>query len=115
VRIVDDIGRDVDLPASPRRIVSLVPSLTETLVVLGVGDALVKVTRYCTEPAAGVATLPKVGGTKNPDLAAIRALAPDLVIMNAEENHREDFAALIAAGLAQFAALLAGARGVVTS
>jgi ABC-type Fe3+-hydroxamate transport system substrate-binding protein len=100
--VTDDLGRVVDVPASPRRIVSLVPSHTETLFVVGAGVAVVGVTRYCTEPAAEVATCPKVGGTKNPDLAAIRALAPDLVIMNAEENRREDFVALADAGLAVF-------------
>lgn len=76
------------------------PSLTELLFALGAGDRLVGVTRYCTEPAARIAAVPRVGGTKNPDLDAILALAPDLVIMNAEENRREDFARLEDAGLA---------------
>src|SRR5262245_3174641 len=93
-RVTDDLGREVDLPVMQRRIVSLVPSHTETLFTLGAGPRVVGVTRWCEEPAAEVAALPKVGGTKNPDLAAIQALAPDLVIMNAEENRREDFAAL---------------------
>lgn len=78
----------------PRRVVSLVPSLTETLFALGVGDRLVGVTRYCAEPAAAVAALPKVGGTKNPDLERIAALAPDLVLVNSEENRPEHIAAL---------------------
>jgi ABC-type Fe3+-hydroxamate transport system substrate-binding protein len=98
-RVADDAGRMLDLPARPGRIVSLVPSLTETLFALGLGDVVVGVTRYCTEPATDVAARPKVGGTKNPDHAAIAALAPDLVIMNAEENRREDFEALTAQGL----------------
>jgi ABC-type Fe3+-hydroxamate transport system substrate-binding protein len=101
-RVLDDLGRPIDLPGLPRRIVSLVPSLTETLFVVGAGAAVVGVTRYCTEPVGAVAGLPKVGGTKNPDLAAIGELAPDLVIMNAEENRREDFEALAARGLAIF-------------
>lgn len=82
-----------------RRIVSLVPSLTEILFAVGAGESVVGVTRYCTDPPEGVAGLPAVGGTKNPDLAAIAVLAPDLVVMNAEENRREDFEALTAAGL----------------
>jgi len=86
----------------PRRIVSLVPSLTELLFALGAGDAVVAVTRYCTEPPHRVAAVAKVGGTKNPDLAAITALRPDLVVMNAEENRREDFEALAARGLAVY-------------
>jgi ABC-type Fe3+-hydroxamate transport system substrate-binding protein len=88
------------LAQPPRRIVSLVPSLTELLFALGVGDAVIGVTRYCTDPPARVACVPKVGGTKNPDLAAIATLRPDLVVMNDEENRREDFEALSASGLA---------------
>lgn len=102
IAVVDDLGRELRLAASPRRIVSLVPSLTETLFALGAGAAVVAVTRFCVEPADAVASLPKVGGTKNPDLAAIVALAPDLVVMNAEENRREDFETLVARGLACF-------------
>ncbi len=71
-----------------RRIVSLVPSLTEALFALGLGERVVGVTNWCVHPADGVAPLPKVGGTKNPDLAAVAALRPDLVIANREENTR---------------------------
>lgn len=98
----DDLGRDVRLAAPPHRIVCLVPSLTETLFAIGAGPRVVAVTRYCEEPAAAVAALPKVGGTKNPDVAAIAALAPDLVVLNAEENRREDFEALTALGFPCF-------------
>jgi ABC-type hemin transport system substrate-binding protein len=69
---------------------------------LGVADRLVGVTRYCTDPADVVATLPKLGGTKNPDLAAISSLKPDLVLMDADENRREDFSALVDRGLTVF-------------
>lgn len=100
--VVDDLGRPLVLAAPPARIVSLVPSLTETLFAIGAGPRVVAVTRYCEEPAREVAALPKVGGTKNPDVAAIAALAPDLVVVNAEENRREDFEALSALGLACF-------------
>jgi len=99
---VDDSGRTLALAAPPRRIVSLVPSLTEVVCALGAAPRLVGVTRYCTDPPEVVATLPKVGGTKNPDLAAIAALRPDLVLMNAEENRREDFDALVGQGLIVF-------------
>ncbi len=78
------------------------PSLTECLFALGAGDAVVACTRYCTDPADRVAALPKVGGTKTPDLAEILALEPDLVVMNAEENRRADFDALVAAGVDVF-------------
>jgi len=83
----------------PGRIVSLVPSLTEALFALGLGPRVVGVTEWCVHPAEAVAALPKVGGTKNPDLASIRALTPDLVIANQEENKRQDVERLEALGI----------------
>lgn len=80
----DLLGRPFD--ATPRRVVSLVPSLTETLFDLGAGDSVVAITDFCIFPP-GLA-LPRVGGTKNPRVDEIRALAPDLVHMNLEENLR---------------------------
>ncbi len=74
----------------PQRIVSLVPSTTESVVALGRGTALAGCTRYCTEPAAALAALPRIGGTKNPSRDAILRLQPDLVLANAEENRPED-------------------------
>ncbi|HBZ69825.1 MAG TPA: ABC transporter substrate-binding protein [Deltaproteobacteria bacterium] len=82
-----------------RRIVSLVPSLTEALFVLGLGERVVGVTDWCVHPADAVAALPKLGGTKNPDLSAIVALRPDLVIANQEENRRRDVERVRAAGI----------------
>ena len=76
-----------------RRIVSLVPSTTETLFDLGVGDRVVGVTRFCVHPDEA-RTRPKVGGTKDAIPARIEALAPDLVVANCEENTREIFDAL---------------------
>ncbi len=73
------------------RIVSLCPSITETLIDFGLQDRLVGVTRFCIHPAAVVQSIPKVGGTKNPDHAAIDAARPDLVFVNAEENRKEDY------------------------
>lgn len=73
----------------PRRIVSLVPSVTETLFALGVGDAVAGVTAYCVEPREGVAPKIKVGGPKDPKLDLIRSLSPDLVVANVEENVKE--------------------------
>jgi ABC-type hemin transport system substrate-binding protein len=97
--LTDDLGRRVELATPPHRIVSLVPSLTELVCSLGRADRLVGVTRYCIEPAEVVATLPAVGGTKNPDLRGIIDLRPELVLANAEENRREDFQALVDAGV----------------
>lgn len=79
------------------RVVSLVPSLTE-LVWDVAPEVLVGRTRFCTEPEE-VRTVAAIGGTKNPDIAAIAALAPDLVIANKEENRMEDVEALRLAGL----------------
>ena len=84
---------------APARIVSLVPSLTEALFELGLGDRVVGVTEWCIHPADRVRDVPKVGGTKTPDRDAIVRLAPDLVIANHEENRRRDVERLEAAGL----------------
>jgi ABC-type Fe3+-hydroxamate transport system substrate-binding protein len=83
----------------PKRVVSLVPSITESLFDLDLGSCLIGVTDYCIYPADGVAILPKVGGTKNPDIDKIIKLKPDLVMMNDEENRKEDAKALQAAGI----------------
>lgn len=81
------------------RIVSLCPSLTELVFDLGRGADLVGVTRYCIHPRDGVSAIEKVGGTKNPDVARIRELAPDVVLLNEEENRLEDARQLQAAGI----------------
>lgn len=80
-----------------RRVVSLVPSLTEAVAETA-PELLVGATDWCTHPA----DLPvaRIGGTKNPDVAAVAALAPDLVVANEEENRPADLDALRAAGLA---------------
>ena len=79
--------------------VSLCPSITETIVAIGGLKLLAGVTRYCTRPRGMLWGLPRVGGTKSPDLARILDLSPDLVFANAEENRREDVEALRAAGV----------------
>lgn len=81
------------------RIVSLVPSLTETLIEFGLADSIVGRTRWCTEPPEIVESIEAVGGTKNPDVERILELRPDLVIVNKEENRLEDCRALEAGGL----------------
>ncbi len=102
IEVVDAAGRRVRLPVFPSRIIPLVPSITETLFVLGLDERLVGVTRYCTEPPASVAQKPKVGGQKDPDLKTIQSLQPDLVVANMEENRREDIEALAAMGIAVY-------------
>ena len=95
--IRDDTGAVVGLPARVSRIVSLVPSLTETVAVTAPG-LVAGATDWCTHPAG--LDVPRVRGTKNPDLEAVIALRPDLVLANEEENRAADLAALRAAGLA---------------
>ena len=81
--ITDALGRQFQFSEPPRRIVSLVPSLTETLFDLGVGESVVGVTDFCIFPPN---SLTRLGGTKNPRVHAVRELAPDLVYVNVEEN-----------------------------
>ena len=81
------------------RVVSLCPSLTELVFDLGAGDSLVGRTKFCVHPADLVGRIEKVGGTKNPKIARIIELAPDLVLLNEEENRREDADALAAGGI----------------
>lgn len=83
----------------PSRVVSLCPSITETIVAIGGFKFLAGVTRYCTRPKGMLWGLPRVGGTKSPDVARILALKPDLIFANAEENRREDVEALRSAGI----------------
>ncbi len=74
------------------RVISLVPSVTETLLDWGIEP--VACTRFCEQPK-----IQHVGGTKDPDIAAIEALAPDLVVLDREENRLEDYEALASSGL----------------
>lgn len=86
LRITDDLGRALQFTRPPARVVSVVPSDTFTLVALGLVDRLVGRTSYCDVPEAAAAIV--VGGTKDFDVEAVLALAPDLVIANQEENTR---------------------------
>ena len=90
LQLNDDLGLRVALERPPKRVISLVPSWTETLFALEAGGMVVGATRFCVEPATELAAIPRVGGTKNPNLREIAKLEPDLVIANAEENRRED-------------------------
>ena len=90
---------DAEMTAHPRaapdaRIVSLVPSITELLCALDLTPQLVGRTGFCVHPRAALRKIPKVGGTKDVDLQAIRALAPSHVVVNIDENRREAAAAL---------------------
>ncbi len=108
----DDLGEPVPLPRPPRRVVSLVPSLTEALAET-VPDRLVGATDWCTHPAG--LDVPRVRGTKNPDRAAITALEPDLVVCNREENRRLDVDRLRAAGVPVWVTVIESVDEALTS
>lgn len=94
-KISDHLGRRIEVADSPLRIVSLCPSLTETLFALGLAERVVGRTCYCVRPADAVAKVPVVGGTKSLSVDAIAALAPDLIIAEKEENDRAQVEALM--------------------
>ena len=105
MRYVDALERTLEVKSPPRRVVSLVPSLTEALFAFGVGDAVVGVTDFCVEPRDAVAGKTKVGGTKTLDVSLVVALEPDLVVASAEENRKEDIQALVREGLKVYVTL----------
>ncbi|MEO6303924.1 MAG: helical backbone metal receptor [Bacteroidia bacterium] len=86
----DQIGTKVKLPQKPKRIVSLVPSQSEFLWDLGLKDELVGITKFCIHPDKMFRSVERVGGTKKINMNKIRALKPDLIIGNKEENERSD-------------------------
>lgn len=85
----DQLGRTIELKSVPKRIVSLVPSQTELLYDLGLEDEVVGITKFCIHPDYWYRTKTRVGGTKQIDYKKIKALNPDLIITNKEENTRE--------------------------
>ena len=93
--LTDDLGRKVTLQAEPRRVVSVLPSTTETLCALGLCERLVGVDDYSDFPTS-VSKLPKVGGLYNPNIEAMVALKPDLVLVSKYGKLAES---LVAAGI----------------
>ena len=96
---VDDRGIPLTMEGTPQRIVSLVPSLTETLVDLGAEDRIVGLTKFCVRPDHLRRERTRIGGTKGVNLGAIMDLQPDLVLANLEENDAQDVMALEIAGI----------------
>lgn len=90
IESIDQLHRTIRLENIPRRIVSLVPSQTELLFALGLENSVVGITKFCVHPHDWWLTKTRVGGTKQLDLVTIRALHPDLIIANKEENTYED-------------------------
>jgi ABC-type Fe3+-hydroxamate transport system substrate-binding protein len=102
LRARDDRERVVVFPTPPRRVVSLVPSDTYTVARLAGVSRLVGRTTFCEEPKGEIEAIPTVGGTKDASVEAIRALNPDLVIANQEENTKSTLEALAQAGVRVF-------------
>lgn len=96
---IDAMGTRVALLRPARRVVSLVPSETETLFLIGAGARVVGRTVYCVEPRGAIEDVPTIGGTKDADVDAVAALEPDLVLANQEENTPEIVRRLRAKGL----------------
>ena len=86
---IDQMGHHLNIPSSPQRIISLVPSQTELLFDLGLADQVVGATKFCIHPKERVRETRKIGGTKNFKLSVIDELQPDLIIGNKEENYQE--------------------------
>lgn len=89
-KFIDQLGNSVAVPFPPKRIISLVPSQTELLFDLGLNVEIIGITKFCIHPHEQVQTKTRIGGTKNLNLEKIRALQPDLIIGNKEENERGD-------------------------
>jgi iron complex transport system substrate-binding protein len=102
ISVRDDRGVPVRLAEPPRRVVSLAPSLTEIVFLLGKGDVLAGDTRFCDYPPPAV-SLPKVGGVTDPDVERIVALSPDLVLCTTDGNPREKVRVLEELGVPCFA------------
>jgi len=86
--VADQLNRTIDLPSIPKRIISVVPSQTELLFCLGLDKEVIGITKFCIHPEDKFKSTPKIGGTKQLDIAKIIALKPDLIIANKEENER---------------------------
>jgi ABC-type Fe3+-hydroxamate transport system substrate-binding protein len=84
----DQLNRVVNLPVVPKRIISIVPSQTELLFHLGLDTKIIGITKFCIHPGNKVKTVSKIGGTKQLNIEQIKALQPDLIIANKEENER---------------------------
>ncbi len=91
---IDQLGRKHSFNNTPKRIVSLVPSQTELLHHLGLDNEVVGITKFCVHPNEWFKTKTRIGGTKNVNLEAIKALQPDLIIANKEENIKEQIETL---------------------
>jgi iron complex transport system substrate-binding protein len=112
--VVDEVGRAVRIPVNPMRIISLAPSLTETVYALGDDNRLVGDTDYCDYPPAAKKK-PKVGGVIDPNLEQIVALHPDLVLVTKDSNRLETVRALENFGIPSYATAPRKVKDIITS
>jgi len=94
LKIIDQIGQNLSIVENPKRIISLVPSITELLIDLGLEEFLIGRTKFCIHPKDVCDRIPRLGGTKNPHIEKILALQADIVFANKEENNREHIEAI---------------------
>jgi len=94
-KFTDQLNREIELPYTPKRIISLVPSQTELLYDLGLRDEVVGITKFCIHPDEWFRSKTRVGGTKKFDFEKIKALQPDLIIGNKEENEKDQIELLM--------------------
>lgn len=114
VSVTDDLQRTIVLPSPAQRVVSLAPSITETLFAIGAGNQVVGVTDYCNYPAEA-ATKQRVGGIINPSIEAIVSLQPDLIVLSMEGNARSDFEKITSFGIPVFVSNPRTLDGISTS
>src|SRR5690625_3893234 len=87
--VIDHLGRTVNVPEQPKRIISFAPAITDTLFSLHLEEEVIGRTRFCIHPKEKVANVMNVGGTKDMNIERVRALQPDLIIAEKEENTKE--------------------------
>lgn len=90
MKVIDPLGNELNFSDPPKRIVSLVPSQTELLWYLGLEEEVVGITKFCIHPEEWFRNKTRVGGTKMVNIEKVRALQPDLIIANKEENALPD-------------------------
>ena len=95
ITVTDDLGREIQIPFPPQRIISAVPSTTEFLFDLELDDKVISRTRFCRYPENKIERLPNIGGTKNLYADKIKLLNPDLILANEEENNKAQIEALM--------------------
>lgn len=95
ITFTDQMGREITLPAPPKRIVSIVPSQTELLHDLGLEEEVIGITKFCVHPQSWFRSKTRIGGTKALHLDQIAELKPDLIIGNKEENEQAQVEALM--------------------